>query len=98
MATLTTTAQPASASSLNPQYTLLRVLGVWAAAALPMGILGWIVAPALTPPIESNPIGAVVTRYGVLTLGLIWQFILVLIIVSREEGDVRWTTLRRLRL
>jgi membrane protease YdiL (CAAX protease family) len=95
MATLTTTAQPASASSVNPQYTLLHVLGIWAAAALPMGILGWIVAPALAPDVEANPVGAVVTRYGVLTVGLIWQFILSLIIVYREEGDVRWTTLRR---
>ncbi len=95
MATLTTTAHPASASSVNPQYTLLRVFGIWAAAALPMGILGWIVAPALTPDIETNPVGAVFTRYGVLTVGLFWQFILSLILVYREEGDVRWTTLRR---
>jgi membrane protease YdiL (CAAX protease family) len=95
MATVATTVQPASASSINPQYTLLRVFGIWAAAALPMGILGWIIAPALTPDVESNPVGAVVTRYSVLTVGLIWQFILALILVYREEGDVRWTTLRR---
>ena len=76
-------------------YTRARVLGIWAAAALPMGILGWIVAPALTPDIQSNPVGAVVTRTGTLTLGLIWLFVLSLILVYREEGDVRWTTLRR---
>ncbi len=99
MATLTTTAQPASASALNPQYTLQRIVGIWAAAALPMGILGWLIAPALTPDIESNPVGAVATRYAILTVGLIWQFILSLILVYRDEGDVRWTTLRhRLRL
>ena len=95
MATITTTGQPASASSLKPGYALARVLGIWAAAALPMGILGWVVAPALAPDVESNPVGAVLTRYGVLTVGPIWQFILSLIIVRREEGDVRWTTLRR---
>jgi membrane protease YdiL (CAAX protease family) len=60
-----------------------------------MGILGWIVAPALTPDIQSNPVGAVVTRTGTLTLGLIWLFVLTVIMVYREEGDVRWTTLRR---
>jgi hypothetical protein len=41
-----------------------------------MGILGWIIAPAFTPDIETNPVGAVVARYGALTVGLIWQFIL----------------------
>jgi membrane protease YdiL (CAAX protease family) len=95
MATLTTTTQPASASALKSQYTLLQVVGIWAAAALPMGILGWIIAPLLTPDIASNPVGAVSTRYAVLTVGLIWQFILALILVYRDEGDVRWTTLRR---
>ncbi len=79
----------------TPQYSLRRVGAMWAAAALPIGILGWIVAPPLTPDIQSNPIGAVAIRYGVLTLGLIWLFILSLIIVYREEGDVRWTTIRR---
>jgi uncharacterized protein len=95
--TVITTTQRASTEA--PRYGLLHVVGIWAAAALPMGILGWMVAPALTPDIEANPVGAVVTRYGVLTIGLIWQFILSLIIVYREEGDLRWTTIqRRLRL
>jgi uncharacterized protein len=81
------------------QYSLLQVLAIWAAAALPMGILGWIVAPALAPDIRTNPIGAVLIRYGVLTLGLMWMFVLSLILVYREEGNVRWATLRlRLRL
>ena len=88
-----TTPQPAATEA--PRYGLLRVLGIWAAAALPMGILGWVVAPALTPDMEANPVGAVVTRYSVLTVGLIWQFMLSLIIVYRGEGDLRWTTIRR---
>lgn len=77
------------------RYTLPRVLGIWAAAALPMGILGWLVAPALAPDIQSDPVGAVATRYGALTVGLIWQFILSLMLVYRDEGDLRWTTIRR---
>jgi membrane protease YdiL (CAAX protease family) len=83
------------ASTEEPRYALLRIFGIWAAAALPMGILGWIIAPALTPDIETNPVGAVITRFGVLTVGLIWLFALSLIIVYREEGDLRWTTIRR---
>ena len=88
-----TTSHPASTAATH--YTLVRVLGIWAAAALPMGILGWLVAPALAPDIHADPVGAVVTRVSVLTVGLIWQFVLALILVYREHGDLRWTTLRR---
>ncbi len=77
------------------QYSLAKILGIWAAAAIPMAILGWIVAPALAPDLASDPIGAAVTRVGLLTLGLIWQFVLSMIFVYREEGDLRWATVRR---
>jgi uncharacterized protein len=29
------------------QYSLAQILGVWATAAIPMGVLAWIVAPLL---------------------------------------------------
>jgi membrane protease YdiL (CAAX protease family) len=77
------------------QYSLVKILGIWAAAAIPMGILGWVVAPALAPDRTEDPIGAAITRVGVLTVGLIWQFILSMIIVRREGGDLRWATIRR---
>lgn len=77
------------------QYNLTKILGIWAAAAVPMGILGWIVAPALAPDFTEDPVGAAATRIGVLTVGLIWQFVLSMIIVHREEGDLRWSTIRQ---
>src|SRR5829696_6639265 len=81
------------------QYSLAKILGIWALAAVPMGVLGWIVFPLLAPDFESDPLGAGVTRLVLLTLGLVWLFVLSMIIVRREEGDLRWATLkRRLRL
>ena len=81
------------------QYSLGKILGIWALAAVPMGILSWIVSPALAPDAESDPLGAGVTRIAVLTIGLIWLFVLSLLIVRQEEGDLRWETVkRRLRL
>jgi membrane protease YdiL (CAAX protease family) len=81
------------------QYSLAKILGVWALAALPMGLLGWIVFPLLAPDFESDPLGSGVTRVALLTLGLIWLFVLSMVIVRREEGDLRWATVkRRLRL
>src|SRR5215217_2587968 len=83
----------------SAQYSLAKILGVWALAALPMGILGWIVFPLLAPDFTADPLGTAVTRLVLLTLGLIWSFVLSLIIVRREEGDLRWATVkRRLRL
>ena len=83
----------------SKQYSLGKILGIWALAAAPMGILGWIVFPVLAPGSGANPLGFGVTRLVLLTLGLAWLFVLSMIIVRREEGDLRWTTLkRRLRL
>ena len=81
------------------QYTLWQILGIWALAAIPMGLLSWVVIPAVSPDFNSDPFGAGGIRFGLLTAGLIWQFVLSMIIVRKEEGDLRWTTIkRRLRL
>ncbi|MDQ5810000.1 MAG: CPBP family intramembrane metalloprotease [Actinomycetota bacterium] len=83
----------------SEQYSLAKILGICALAAAPMGILGWIVFPLLAPGSESDPLGSGVARVVVLTPGLVWLFALSMIIVRREEGDLRWTTVkRRLRL
>ena len=81
------------------QYSLGKILGIWALAAVPMGILSWVVFPALSPDPAVDPLAAGAARIVALTVGLIWLFILSLIIVRQEEGNLRWATVkRRLRL
>lgn len=88
-----------AAAETGEQYSLARIVGIWALAAIPMGVLGWVVFPALSPVLISDPLGAGVTRIVLLTFGLIWLFVLSMIIVRQEEGDLRWATVkRRLRL
>ena len=83
----------------SEQYSLAKILGIWALAAFPMGIISWIVFPAFSPDSEVDPLGAGVSRIALLTIGLIWTFILSLIIVRQEEGKLSWSTVkRRLRL
>ena len=83
----------------SEQYSLAKILGIWALAAAPMGILGWIVFPLLAPGFGSDPFASGVARLVLLALGLVWLFVLSMIIVRREEGDLRWRTVkRRLRL
>ena len=91
--------QADGAAEMGEQYSLARILGIWALAAIPMGILSWIVFPVLSPDFESDPLGVGLTRFVLLILGLIWLFVLSMIIVRQEEGDLRWATVkRRLRL
>src|SRR5215208_3738038 len=81
------------------QYSLAKILGIWALAAAPMGVLGWIIFPLLALEFESDPLAFGVTLLVLLALGLVWLFVLSMIIVRREEGDLRWTTVKqRLRL
>ncbi len=88
-----------SVTGLDKQYSLARILGIWALAAVPMGVLSWVVFPAVSPGFASDPFAAGVARIALLGLGLVWMFVLSMVIVRREEGDLRWATLkRRLRL
>ena len=78
-----------------PQYSLLKILAVWAAAALPMAALAWRVAPALEDSFggEEN-VPLVKALLICLTAGLIWQFVLVVILVRREQGTLGWPVVR----
>jgi uncharacterized protein len=94
-----TPARANAASEMEKQYSLGRILGIWALAAVPMGILSWIIFPVASPDFNSDPLEFAVTRIVLLALGLVWLFVLSMIIVRREEGDLRWATVkRRLRL
>ena len=77
-----------------PTWTRGTVMKVWAAAAIPMGLLAWVVAPLLARTF-SGP--AALPRALILTLaaGLIWQFALVLIVVRREQGSLGWPVLKK---
>lgn len=51
-----------------PQYSVRTIALIWAGAAVPMGLLGWGVAPALARGAQRPEL----IRMGVLTVGLIW--------------------------
>ena len=71
------------------QYDLRGILGVWAAAAVPMAVLAWLVAPALAGRLD-GPAAWPRALLACLTAGLIWQGVLVLVLVRRETGTLRW--------
>ena len=84
----TTAPTPAGVENDTPQYSVARVLGIWAAAALPMGVLAWIVAPAIAGP--DRALAPVLL--ACLTAGLVWQFVLILLL---NRFSLRGLWLRR---
>jgi hypothetical protein len=79
--------------SQSEQYSLAKILAIWAAAALPMGALAWVVAPLVAGQLD-GPLALARALLSLLTVGLIWQFVLVMVLVYRERGSLRWSVLK----
>jgi membrane protease YdiL (CAAX protease family) len=77
-----------------PQYSRRKVFAVWAAAAGPMGILAWIVAPPLGGAI-GGPEAFQRALLISITAGLVWQFVLTLVLVYHEQRTLRWSVVRQ---
>ena len=90
-------AQPAAASATDrsalPQYSLRQILAIWAAAALPMGLLAWVVAPWLRDQLGGRD-PFIEALLICLTAGLLWELALVLILLRRELGSLEWSRVR----
>ena len=84
---------PPSERQISEQYSLAKILGIWAAAALPMGAFAWVVAPWVAGQLD-GPLALPRALLALLTLGLIWQFVLVVVLVYRERGSLRWSVLK----
>ena len=81
-------ATPAAARPTDRQYTVRRVLAIWAAAALPMAVLAWAVWPALDDATNLHP---GMLFWLLMVVGMVWQFALALTILYRELGTLRWS-------
>ena len=73
------------------QYSLWQILGIWAAAAVPMGLIMWVLMPTLILRVNIVP--------GFMTLplmaaGLIWQAVLAYLILRREVKPFTWDNIR----
>lgn len=79
--------------SQPPQYSLRKIAAVWAAAALPMALLAWVGAPWLAHRLD-GPSQLPKALLISLTAGLIWQFVIVVVMVAREQRTLRWSVVR----
>jgi len=92
--TRTAAAHAARPAVVIPQYSRRQVFGIWAAAAIPMAVLSWVVAPFVADRIGGE---APLTRslLVALTAGLVWQCVLVLTLVAREQRSLAWPVLKQ---
>lgn len=73
------------------QYTLKQILGIWALSALPMALLAFVVTPLMIPVLTWPPI---MVYWMAVNLGLVWQFVLSIIILRREGYALNRQTFR----
>src|ERR687894_2470568 len=85
----------AAVSVETPQYSRRAIVAIWAAAALPMAAAAWLVTPLLADRLGGDGIVPMAKAlYLSLTVGLVWQFVLVAVLVRREQGTLQWSTVR----
>lgn len=80
-------------TSKKKQYTLWQILGIWFMTGAPMWLLGWVAYPMLSTGLSPTDSGLL--RIELLAIGLFWEFVLAMIILYHEEGNLRLDTIRR---
>ena len=80
-----------SATSHEGQYRLGKIATVCALAAVPMPILAFLVAPLIS---TSSTAHAVLVVWYLMIAGMVWQFILSLILLHQECGLRNWPAIK----
>jgi membrane protease YdiL (CAAX protease family) len=84
--------QTLSTYDAESQYTLWQILGIWAVVTLPMALLSWVIVPAIIP---YSPFHPGITFWLSIIAGMVWQFVISLVILYRELGTLRWSAIRQ---
>lgn len=83
---------PAERAITVTQYSKKGIAMIWAAAAIPMGTLSWIVAPAVA---DGSGIESMMRPLlACMAVGLVWQFVLAMGLVGYEQRSLRWSRIR----
>lgn len=84
-------AQATGAAEMGEQYSLARILGIWALASVPGALLYWLGLPVLDRYTEMS-VGYMVLL--VLGLPYIWHLILTYLILKKETSDMHWNAIK----
>lgn len=90
--TLSTDVPANSTSSRGlAQYSSVAILGIWAIVTVPMALLAFVAAPAMISQTSINP-GLVF--WMLMVVGMIWQFVVSVVVLRIELGTLRWSVVR----
>ena len=83
--------QVRSMSEEMGQYNILQILGIWAGAALPVGLIYWVILPLLLSRGDDNPF----TYLFLIVAAMIWQGVLAYILLRREVKPFTWDGVKK---
>lgn len=89
---MTTTNLAAVSNRPERQFTLAQIVGLWAVVTVPVALLAWFVVPAVVDRVNFP---AVIIYWLIVMVGMAWQTAVSLWVISRQEGNLRWETIRR---
>ncbi len=78
-------------TQFDKQYSLTKIITIWVASVLPMPILAFVITPLLIPKIPLHP---GIVYWMAIIVGLIWQFILSIIILKSDGYELKWSIIR----
>ena len=73
------------------QYGIGKIVGLWALVALPMVLFRFVLMPILVPIVPFHP---GILYWIMMIIGMIWQFVLSVIVLRRELGVLNWVKLK----
>lgn len=72
----------------NKQYSLTKILSIWAIVALPMPVVIFIIAPMIIPLVNMHP---AIIIWLLIIAGYIWQFMVSMYFIYDDLGSLRWS-------
>jgi uncharacterized protein len=81
----------ADAPAGSEQYSLTKILAIWAAVTAPMAVLAFVVGPAIRPHTSIHP-GLV--HWMLIVVGMCWQFVVSVAVLRHELGGLHWPAVK----
>ncbi len=75
------------------RHAFWQIVGIWLAGGAPMWLLAWGIYPVLSGGLSLMDAGLLLEK--LMIVGLVWEFVLSMLILYREEGNIRISTIRR---
>jgi len=82
---------PLHLKPLDNQYSLNKILIIWGLSAIPMAVLAFVITPHVVKMTNWTPL---IVYWIAVIIGLIWQFILSLIILKHDGHELSWQTVK----